>query len=409
MMKKILLTFNEPIVAHTGGSKKALCDLANELTLRGHHVTIVHNDTKQGLPFFPLMREVNLVNLNSTRQKKQYPLIKKIVRELTRPFRKTTAPKRTADFAEAFRQIVHQIEPDAIISYHLSNHYFAVQAIGHDRPLIVSHHNAPDYRLLDRPFDQLSSLQRCDCLQLLLPSYEKTVQERLPWQLRKTCAIPNGVAFVEERDLAKPGERKDEYIITMLGRLNKRQKQQDFLIRAFSYLAKEYPQWKVHIYGGAPNPKRYEKDLQTLIHDLQLEDQVILKGITDKPNAVLQASDIFAFPTAFEGFPLALTEAMAHALPCVGLKTTPSVNELIMDGYSGCLSDNDEFDFAQKLRCLMDDPHLRITLGRNGREFVKQFEPKKIWDQWENLIIDTIQQYPQHRTRNLPCWQVPVG
>jgi len=32
-------------------------------------------------------------------------------------------------------------------------------------------------------------------------------------------------------------------------------------------------------------------------------------------------------------------------------------------------------------------------MGQNGREFVKQFEPKKIWDQWEDWITETVQEY----------------
>ena len=163
--------------------------------------------------------------------------------------------------------------------------------------------------------------------------------------------------------MAKPGESKDEHIITMVGRLDKRQKQQHFLIRSFSYLAKESPQWKVLLYGGAFT-KGYDDYLKTLIHKFNLENQVFLMGTTDKLSDVLRNSDIFAFPTAYEGFPLALTEAMAIGLPCVGLKTTSAVNELIIDGYNGFLSDNNEYDFAQKLKRLMDDPQLRVTFGR---------------------------------------------
>ncbi|MDR1958486.1 MAG: hypothetical protein LBQ54_05530, partial [Planctomycetaceae bacterium] len=41
----------------------------------------------------------------------------------------------------------------------------------------------------------------------------------------------------------------------------------------------------------------------------------------------------------------------------------------------------------------MDNPQLRVTMGKNGHEFVKQFEPRKIWDQWENLIRETVEQH----------------
>ena len=51
-----------------------------------------------------------------------------------------------------------------------------------------------------------------------------------------------------------------------------------------------------------------------------------------------------------------------------------------------------------EVKAFMDDPQLRVTMGQNGHEFVKQFEPKKIWDQWENLIIETVQQFQQRKS-----------
>ena len=398
---KILL-FVAKIVGRTGGTEKVMCNMANELTLRGHQVTVVCDESKQGVPFYPLMKEVKLINLDGSGRAKQYR-IKKIIRELTKPLRRTflypffpnpVERQEIQEFAPRFRNVVHNVKPDIVISPLLTYHVRIVKTIGHDRPLILMHHfDSVDF--LKKPFDEFVSLRHCDCLQLLFQSFEKEVQKAFPYQ--KTCVIPNVVAPIDEVDLANPGESRDEHVITMVGRLDKRQKQQHFLIRSFSYLAKEYPQWKVLFYGDTFT-RDYEEYLKTLIRKLKLENQMFLMGTTNKLPDVLRKSDIFAFPTAYEGFPLALTEAMAVGLPCAGLKTASAVNELIVDGYNGFLSDNNEQDFAQKSKRLMDDPQLRVTLGRNGHEFVKQFEPKKIWDQWENLITETVKQFSQKDT-----------
>jgi len=396
---------NGHVVESAGGAEKVLCNMANELTLRGHQVTAMCNDIKEGLPFYPLMKEVNFVNLDGSgsKKKKQYPQIKKIVRELTRPLRKTVLyslfpdpveRQRQYEFCSLIKGVIRCIQPDVVISYFLDDHDCIVKAIGHDRPLLVMHHGNPDTGLLNVARNKLDSLRHCDCLQLLLPSFAKTVQTALPWV--RTLTIPNAVAHVEERNMAHPGENRDEHVITMLGRLNK-DKQQHRLIRSFSYLAKEYPQWKVHVYGGNAFPLDYEDYLKSLIHELKLENQVFLMGTTDKPSDALRKSDIFAFPTAFEGFPLALTEAMAVGLPCVGLKTTSAVNELIVDGVNGLLAENSPEDFAAKLKILMDDPNLRVNMGRAGHEMMKQYAPEKIWDQWENLITEVVQQYRQRK------------
>ena len=124
--------------------------MANELTLRGHQVTVVCNDIKQGVPFYPLMKEVDFVNLDGSGRKKQYPQSKKVVRELTRPLRKTVlAPffpdpverQKIQEFASSFRRVVYNTEPDVIISYFADDHKRVVLSIGHDCPLIVMHHS----------------------------------------------------------------------------------------------------------------------------------------------------------------------------------------------------------------------------------------------------------------------------
>lgn len=61
-------------------------------------------------------------------------------------------------------------------------------------------------------------------------------------------------------------------------------------------------------------------------------------------------TDIFAFPSHHEGFPLALTEAMGVGIPAVGYRSCPAVNELIHDGEDGYLTDDGAAPFAEALR-----------------------------------------------------------
>ena len=380
-MKILLFSGNGVVVEGAGGAERVLCNMANELTVRGHQVTVLCDDLKQGLPFYPLMKEVDFININESRHNdKLYP---------HSLFPDTVKRHKDKVVEDPLRSILLNVKPDIIISFFLRDHNRIAKLIGHDRPLIVMHHMDPNHGLLEAPFDRLCSLQHCDCLQVLLPGFAKTIQEVLPWV--KLRVIPNAVALIDDINLANPSKHKNEYVIATLGRLE-RGKQPHLLIRSFSRLAKEYSQWKVRLYGHGYDVE-YKKYLEALIHELGLDNQVFLMGTTDKPLDILRESDIFAFPSAHEGFGLALAEAMGVGLPCVGLKTAPGVNELIVDGYNGLLSDNNELDFAQKMKRLMDNPQLRTTMGRNGHEFVKQFEPKKIWDQWENLIIETFQQY----------------
>ena len=122
-----------------------------------------------------------------------------------------------------------------------------------------------------------------------------------------------------------------------------------------------------------------------------IRTSVFRGGATDNVLDVYNKAAIFAFPSAYEGFPLALTEAMSAGLPAVGCKSCPAVNELIKDGENGFLCENGVDAFAQALEKLMSDEELREKMGQAAKEDMKQYDPDKIWDMWEKLIEQVAQ------------------
>ena len=228
------------------------------------------------------------------------------------------------------------------------------------------------------------ALKKISLAQVLLPSFVKDLQK---YYNGKITVIGNPVELTD-KNISYAA--KDQYRIIYMARLDQH-KQQDLLIKAFALLAPQYPQWEVNLWGSAEKSKRQE--LQKLISKLKLEKQVFLRGITAEAQKELLKSDICAFPSAFEGFGLALSEAMAVGLPCVGLKTASAVNELIVDNINGCLADSTPEDFAAKLKTLMDSSETRQRFGLAGKEMIKRYNPETIWNKWEELIKETIEKH----------------
>lgn len=117
-----------------------------------------------------------------------------------------------------------------------------------------------------------------------------------------------------------------------------------------------------------------------------MEDRISFCGTTKEIRKCLAQSDIFAFPSASEGFGLALTEAMAMGLPSIGYRSCSAVNELIKNGENGFLCEDGIDDFAAKLEILIKNQELRIQMGAKAHEDMKEYAPNKIWDMWEKLI-----------------------
>lgn len=95
-------------------------------------------------------------------------------------------------------------------------------------------------------------------------------------------------------------------------------------------------------------------------------------------------------PSKNEGFPLALTEAMAAGIPVIGFKDCAGVNDIIVDGLNGYLIPRSVEELTKTLKKLMDNRDLRQRMGNAGIESMKQYDPQKIWDQWERLLQRTI-------------------
>ena len=108
--------------------------------------------------------------------------------------------------------------------------------------------------------------------------------------------------------------------------------------------------------------------------------------------AELKKSSIFAFPSAYEGFPLAMTEAMACGLPVIGFNSTPAVNELIVNGSNGILCDESIDALANALEELIQDESKRILYGKQAKKDMKEYFAEKIYAEWDCLIENVLQE-----------------
>lgn len=57
-----------------------------------------------------------------------------------------------------------------------------------------------------------------------------------------------------------------------------------------------------------------EKEIINRIRELNLENNVILLGVRKDVNELLQAFDLFVFPSLYEGLPVTLVEAQGAGL-----------------------------------------------------------------------------------------------
>lgn len=385
---KILLANFTKMVNDSGGLAKVTSAFANEMASRGHNVSILYSDESHGDFFYPVKETIHCYNLkdNADGSHIKFPLYLKAVREMLRAIGKRPARTVNSWFEEHYllnnvKYYLNIIKPDIIISYQPAASKLLLCDAGTEIPVITMSHGDPEDYFHIYPVKEIPALRKSAVCQVLMPSFEAHIKNHLTDT--KTITIGNAIPqFDFSADLVAD---KKQYKVIFVGRLTKNHKRPHLLVQAFTKLAAKYPNWILELWG-AKDRATYYKELEHMISSANLSDRIFIKGATDKVPEKLREADIFAFPSAFEGFGMALAEGMSVGLPSIGYKSCSAVNELIKDGETGFLCDDGVEPLAQALDKLMGDKDLRVQMGKAAKADMAQFAPEKIWNQWEELM-----------------------
>lgn len=192
----------------------------------------------------------------------------------------------------------------------------------------------------------------------------------VPWGIPEDCfQHTDGFNFREEFGVGG-------FMILFVGSLVPGKGAQ-WLIRALPQVLREVPHAMAVFCGPALG---YEKHLEMLARQLRLEDKVVFTGYLPRYKLLqaYSACDVFVLPSYFEGFGLAIAEAMASAKPVVACRVG-AVPFLVEDGRSGFLvRPADSQALADKIITLVRDDSLRQRFGERGRALSQHYR-------WENV------------------------
>jgi len=186
-----------------------------------------------------------------------------------------------------------------------------------------------------------------------------------------------------------PLERKGgtEYLVVAMGRLVW-QKGFDMLLDAFSRVADRHPQWSLQILGTGP----LLEELRSQARALHLLNKVDFKGEVADPFPILRNADLFVFSSRFEGFGLALGEAMSCGVPVVSFDCPSGPSAIIRDGVDGVLVPPENVDaLAAVLDRLMSDEQERQKLAACAPQVLERFGEAKILAMWQQLFDGLLQ------------------
>jgi GalNAc-alpha-(1->4)-GalNAc-alpha-(1->3)-diNAcBac-PP-undecaprenol alpha-1,4-N-acetyl-D-galactosaminyltransferase len=198
--------------------------------------------------------------------------------------------------------------------------------------------------------------------------------------------IPNpiGDQFLQQ---SKPTARvKGHQKIVAMGRLEP-EKGFDLLLRAFAQCTDAHPEWTLDIFGEGSERDR----LTILANDMGIAHRVSLRGVVKDPERVLRLADLFVLSSRYEGFPMALLEAMACGLPVVSFDCRSGPSEMIHDEISGILvPPNDVSALAKAMSRLMGSEDIRKGLGARAIGVVERFSLAKVAQMWRRVFEQAV-------------------
>ena len=356
-----------------GGAERVASNLCSEWAQMGMDVTLMTTYAKKQTVPYALHPSVSLIHLASLMMRRRSKL----------------------DRLLALRVFIAKGGFDIVVSF-LTNVNVAVllATIGFERNTIVSERIYPPLAVSEVPF-WLRALRRLLYFRagVLVGQTNATadwLRACFPW--KDVRVIPNSVQFpLRAKDSGEHHSTQimDGNLILSVGRLEA-QKRFDILIRAFAGLAVHNPDWGLAIVGAGTQHDMLNK----LIDDLGMNDRVSLVAFTKDIDEWYEKASIFVLPSAYEGFPNALMEAMSYGVASIAFDIKSGPSELIGDSEYGLLLPDDyhEARLQQALEILITDEVRRVSLGELAKSVKDRFSWKQIQQVWAMALTDIASQ-----------------
>jgi glycosyltransferase involved in cell wall biosynthesis len=182
--------------------------------------------------------------------------------------------------------------------------------------------------------------------------------------------------------LPELGSAPERQVVFFAGR-HDTQKRVDVLVRAFAKVVAQVPGARLACAGSGPRVEEY----RSLARELGVADRVAFLGARPDVEALHRAAQVFVLPSAAEGLPNALLEALAAGTPSVAT-AIPGTTDVVEHEKEALLVPLDDVDaLAAAIVRLLRDRALAERLAQAGLERIRrEFDMERVTDQYVALF-----------------------
>jgi len=200
-------------------------------------------------------------------------------------------------------------------------------------------------------------------------------QSASEWNSENIAIIPNPLSF-QTNSLAELSNNK----MIFVGR-HSYEKGIDRLLEIWKKVVQKFPDWKLEIYGKSN--EEFDLFKSVSIPNISFHEPIL--NIQEK----YLESSIFLITSRFEGYPMALLEAMNCGLPAVCFDCPIGPRAIITNKENGFLvEDGNNEAFITTLTQLIENKELRLRIGKNAHQSsVEKHNLDTIMNQWNDLFL----------------------
>lgn len=224
----------------------------------------------------------------------------------------------------------------------------------------------------------------------------RSVASRIGGSIEHCTIIPFGVDIDQFESAAAATRRElglqdDGNVIGTVCRLVEPKKGLRILLQAMAELAKRHGQPPCQLVIVGDGPARHE--LELLREQLGLSSWIVFAGSRRDIPRVLHALDAFVLPSLYEGFGIAILEAMAAGKPVIAT-AVGGIPEFVLSGETGLLVESGNVEaLADAIDHLLNHPQQAQTMGDRGRARAQeQYRISEIVRRHEQVYTDCLTQ-----------------
>jgi glycosyltransferase involved in cell wall biosynthesis len=217
---------------------------------------------------------------------------------------------------------------------------------------------------------------------LTMGSGSNKMLEKLRWPPQNLLIGRNAYDLSEYTETSEC--KKWDIIYT--GRLDRKHKRLDLLLRTVSEMCISRPSTICAIVGDGPDRER----LEGICKSLGLESNVEFIGYSNDIPSLLNQSRTLVMTSAWEGLPSSIVEAFALGLPVVA-SDVGDISDIVTSGENGILVDSDRpEDYAEAVLHILMEPgvyaQMSLSAKQTGENIRKEMDSGVWVKRWEQAL-----------------------